>query len=387
MTYVRYWGSHFKHPRTCHLLRATMRSVRQAGWKSYLVCSRPPDDPRLAEEIFGAGTEIVYLPRPRRNFDPACVWRAYRLFRRLNCTVMHCDNMHTSPLIGAALAGVPVRLWSKRSMNPVYETMRKPTLRDRIAISLRVSCWLATRVLAVSTAVKEELIELGIPTGKLAVLPNPAEIERLSEETRRQVRTELGYGDDEVVFTTIGHAVPVKGWDVLLQSFAQVAKHYPRARLQFVGSITGAREREYYQCLNASIRTWGLADRVRFLGDQPDIRVPLAAADVFILPSRSEGNSNALTEAMMFGLPCIATKVGAAADVIAHGENGWLVERNDAEELRDAMLSLARDQGLRQRIVSTVLAQGRCAPTFSEYSDQFVQICREQLDANSTRKA
>jgi len=213
VTYVRYWCSYLKHPYTSHLLGATMQSVRRAGWKAVLVCSRPPDDPRLANEIVETGTEIVYLPRPRGNFDPACVWHAYRLLKRFDCTIMHCDNMHTSPLIGATLAGVPVRLWSKRSMNTVYETMREATLRDRIAISLRITCWLATQVLAVSSVVKQELVDLGIADAKLRVLPNPAEVEPFNGRTRHVARTELGYGDEDMVFTTVGHAVPVKGWD------------------------------------------------------------------------------------------------------------------------------------------------------------------------------
>ncbi len=89
----------------------------------------------------------------------------------------------------------------------------------------------------------------------------------------------------------------------------------------------------------------------------------------------------------MCGLPCVATRVGAAADVIASGDNGLLVERGNEEELGDAMLSLANDQELRGRIASAVRAQGKCAPTFSEYGDQFVEICRKLLNANPPRKA
>lgn len=74
------------------------------------------------------------------------VARACALCRRLKCSVFHCDNMHTSPLIGAAVAQVPVRIWYKRSMNAHFEECRGPGWRERLAVSTRLSCCLATRV-------------------------------------------------------------------------------------------------------------------------------------------------------------------------------------------------------------------------------------------------
>ena len=148
VTYVRYWGSNFKRPRHSNYFAGIMRSVVDAGWESYLVCSHPPVDSQLADAVLQTGTKIVYLPRAKGNFDMGCIWRVYRLCKHLNCHIMHCDNMHTSPLIGAALAGVPIRLWSKHSMNRVYEDGGRKTLRDRIAISTRLSSRLATRILA-----------------------------------------------------------------------------------------------------------------------------------------------------------------------------------------------------------------------------------------------
>jgi hypothetical protein len=62
--------------------------------------------------------------------------------------ILHCDNTHTSPLIGAWLAGVKIRLWTKHAMEPAFEAGTQPGLRDRLAVSLRVSTSLATKTLA-----------------------------------------------------------------------------------------------------------------------------------------------------------------------------------------------------------------------------------------------
>ncbi len=378
--YLRYWGSHLKRPENSALFAGTVRRMRDAGFVPYLVCSRPPDDPQLEKGIIDAGAEIVYQQRPRQNFDVACIWRVYRLCRRIGCDIMHCDNMHTSPLIGAALAGVPVRIWSKRSMNSAYEMMREPTWRDRVVISVRTSCWLATRVLPVSEAVRDELAALGVASSKLTVLPNPVEVSPRNTKIRSQARAELGYRDDAIVFTTVGHAVPVKGWDVLLEAFRGTAGRCPEARLLYVGSTSDEHEQRHYQLLRKSIGEWGLGDRVRFLGHQPELQKALAASDVFVVSSRSEGYGNMLVEAMTFGLPCISTRVRCATDLIEDGVNGMLVERGDASQLCDAMTATASDHAFRAQLACAVQGQKKYAPTFSEHGRQLAKICRELLE-------
>jgi glycosyltransferase involved in cell wall biosynthesis len=328
------------------------------------------------------GAEIIYLPCARHNFDVACIWHTYQLCKRLGCDVVHCDNIHASPLIGAALAGVPVRLWSKHSMSPAYETMRQMTLRDRVVPSTRMSARLATRILAVSTAVRNELVDLGIPSSKIMVCPNPVETGRTVGRDR-EARTKLGYGDDAVVFTTVGHAVPVKGWDILLHAFAAVVSKWPHARLQLVGSVTDKHEQEHYSVLQRYVHQAGIANYVCFRGACPEVWSILAATDVFVLPSRSEGYSNALLEAMTAGLPCIAARVGAAADVIEDGVNGLLVGRGNEDQLCNAMVSLAASPERRAQMADAVRARGQYAPTFSEYGDRLVEICKELLRIKS----
>jgi glycosyltransferase involved in cell wall biosynthesis len=267
-------------------------------------------------------------------------------------------------------------------MNPAYEMMRQATFRERVAISIRISAWLSTRILPVSPAVKNELVDMGIPSSKLIVCLNTVEVRPINGKMRSQAKEELGYKDGEIVFTTVGHAGPVKGWDILLSSFARIVGECPSSRLQLVGSVTGVKEREHYSVLENCIRKWGIADYVSFLGQQPDITNVLAATDVFVLPSRSEGNSGALLEAMTYRLPCIATKVGYAPDLIENGVNGLLVERGSEDQLSNAMISLAKNPKLRSKIVSEVKAKDKYAPTFSEYGDQLVEIYKRLLQAN-----
>lgn len=381
ITHIRYWGSYFKRSKQVSSLELR-RKIAKEGWNLYLVCCKPPTNPHFLDKILSTGTKIIYLPRPRRNFDLGCIWRAYRLCRRLKCDIFHCDNMHTSPLIGAALAGVPVRIWSKRAMNSAYEKQKKLTFRDRLIISVRVSVWLSTKVLAVSNAVKEELVGLGFPPSKFIVFPNAINVGKISGSERCHKRSKYGDKNGQVVFTTIGHAVPVKGWDILIRSFAAVLNEYPDAKLQLVGSVTGINEREHFRSLENYIRDLGIADNVCFLGKVQDISKVLALSDVFVLPSRSEGYGKVLVEALMLGLPCISTKVGCATEVIDDGLNGLLVERGNEKQLSDAMLSLAKNPQLRSKIAHAVQARNNYAPTSSEYSDRLIELYKELLNEN-----
>lgn len=379
-TLIRYWGSFFKTPRQAHEFARIFAAAAARGWWTHLVCCRPPDDPDWLRPIEEVGTRIAYLPRPKRNFDAGVALRACKLCRRLECDVFHCDNMHTSPLIGATLAGVPVRLWSKRSMQPAFEEGRAATLRDRVAISVRASCTLATQVLAVSPAVRDELVALGVSPRKFTVLPNP--VPEPPPVDRRQARASLGYRDGELVIVTVGHAVPVKGWDLLLDAFERLAGDVPAARLLVVGSTSAPHERECFAELQGLIQRFRLADRVQFAGHVPNVFVPLTAADIFALPSRSEGYCNALLEALRAALPCVSARVGAAPDFIIHGENGLLVGRENVRELAGALRAICVDSDLRQRLAAGARSS-RLVWNLDQYAEGLVDLYASLLAARA----
>jgi len=107
----------------------------------------------------------------------------------------------------------------------------------------------------------------------------------------------------------------------------------------------------------------GVAESVRFTGAVEDVRVPLAAMDVFVLPSRAEGMSNALLEAMAAGLPVVATAVGGTSEVLDAGRTGLLVPPDDASALATEILGLLEDPARATRLGRA--AQGHVAEAFS----------------------
>jgi glycosyltransferase involved in cell wall biosynthesis len=331
--------------------------------------------------------DVEYLDRPRGRFSLRAIHQAYALCRRVGCDVFQCDNIHTSPLIGAFLARVPVRVWFKRSMEPAYEECRSRTLRDRIAISVRVSSALATRVATVSGAVRDELVHMGISADKIVVINNVVPRPSWPLPDRSRARAEAGYGKDDIVFCTVGHAVPVKGWDVLVDAFGELARERADVRLQLAGSTNAPHELACYEALRRRVADSGLMDLVRFTGHSTDVPGFLAAADVFVLPSRSEGNSNALNEAFAAGLPCISTRVGNAENLIREGISGLTVEREDARALATAMRRLAEDAALRRRLADGTRLPVDSPSSITAYNQEVLRLYESLLQSSGRLSA
>jgi glycosyltransferase involved in cell wall biosynthesis len=255
----------------------------------------------------------------------------------------------------------------------------RETIRDKVVVSVRLSCLLATKTLAVSKAVRDELIRLRIPSSRLIVFNNPRDTTILRAVDRDKARAACGYTQSEIVIITIGHAVPAKGWDILLRAFSDIASEVPQARLLFVGSINADSERLHYEKLARFVDESGLKMKVRFTGHLTDIAEALAASDIFVFPSRSEGFGLALAEGFLAGLPCIATPTGIASELIRPGINGFLVERNDHSSLTRVLLMLTKDSNLRKRLTEGAKITPLGFPTPEEHGERLFSLYESLL--------
>jgi glycosyltransferase involved in cell wall biosynthesis len=127
----------------------------------------------------------------------------------------------------------------------------------------------------------------------------------------------------------------------------RIRKEFQEAKFLIVGGVS---EAGHFQELRALVQALNLEENVRFLGEIGDIKQVLRECTVFCLPSRSEGFSNALIEAMGCGLPCVATRVGGNAEALEEGKSGYLVASEDAAAMADRILQLLRDPVLARRM-------------------------------------
>lgn len=203
----------------------------------------------------------------------------------------------------------------------------------------------ADRVICVSEAVEEEVRRrFGVDDSQTRVVVNGIDIgafPMLGDEEARTVRRELAVADDERLVLNVGRIDRQKGQDLLVRAFRGVARRHPRARLAVVGAVgrssASAEARRYHLRLRSMVEADGLEDRVHLLGWRDDVPRLLAAADVYVQPSRWEGWPLALVEAMAAGLPVVASDCSGRPTGFVDGEHGWIVPTEDVGALGEAL--------------------------------------------------
>jgi glycosyltransferase involved in cell wall biosynthesis len=173
------------------------------------------------------------------------------------------------------------------------------------------------------------------------------------EETRARVRRDLGIPEDAVVAITVANLRREKDYPNLLRAAQLVLGRSPGLVVLAVGQ--GPLEQEV-----ASLhRELDLGERVRLLGHRTDVPDLLAASDLFVLASAHEGLPVSIMEAMLAGLPVVATAVGGVPEAVDDGVTGALVPAHDAPALADALESLVADPERRASMGAAARARGR----------------------------
>ncbi len=199
-------------------------------------------------------------------------------------------------------------------------------------------------VVTVSEAVAEMVrCTEGVPDGKIRVIPNGTALPP-SPGDGAAVRREWGVSPETCVLIHVANLKPVKGHRYLLEALRALRG---TGRLVLLVSIG---EDDMDGALQEEARRLGVADAVRWLGKRDDVPRLLAGADIGVMPSLSEGMSNAVLEYMAAGRPVVATRVGGNPETVAEGETGLLVPPEDATALADALRILIDDPNLRRRM-------------------------------------
>ncbi|MBN2331336.1 MAG: glycosyltransferase family 4 protein [Candidatus Aenigmarchaeota archaeon] len=183
----------------------------------------------------------------------------------------------------------------------------------------------------------QALFNLGLDNGHVILTGFPVHRFRQVRVSARSKRSELGLGDSTVI-TSVARFVPVKGLAYLLEAFAGLGEC---ARLLLVGSGPELEK------LRNKAKALGIMDRVIFAGFRHDIPEILSVSDIFVISSLSEGLPTSLLEAMAAGKPCIVTDIGLP---IEHMRTGIVVRPRDSFALRNGILALMNDAGLRKRL-------------------------------------
>jgi glycosyltransferase involved in cell wall biosynthesis len=293
---------------------------------SILTFAADPESPALKS----APCPIYLLPL-QRTYDLAAMKAALHLRRFLKQQrVRIVQTFFESSDIWAGFVTKTLSnsrlIWSRRDMG-ILRTRKHE-------IVYRLLSGFPDSVFAVSELVRRHCIEVDrIDPARVKTIYNGLNLDDwdTSSQTRPAGRSHI---------TTAGNIRHVKGHDLFIKAAAALVPQFPDASFSIAGGIL---EAAYFKELQALVRDLNLADRFQFLGSITNLCEHLSSADIFVLPSRSEGFSNAIVEAMAASLPVVATDVGGNAEAVQDGVSGFIVPPEDPQALAAAIAQLLAD--------------------------------------------
>jgi teichuronic acid biosynthesis glycosyltransferase TuaC len=348
----------FVFQRTVHLARQTENSVIVVApvpyfpswlplsrWKIY---SRIPLEERVGE------LEVLH---PRYPLFPWIMMSLHAFLIVLGCLApmirlnkrfrFECIDAHfvypdsfAAVLLGKILA-VPVVVSARGTDINEYPSSR--FIRPLIRWALRN----ADGVVAVSTALREKIVELGRPREEVRVITNGIDPRLFAMMDRAEARRHLGLSQSADIAVCVAALRPVKGHKPLIQAIALLANRVPKLQLYLVGE--GPLRAE----LESMITELNLKESVFLVGRKPnnDLKIWFNAANVCCLTSENEGWPNVLSESLACGTPVVATRAGGIPEIIDSPELGILVE-SDAQSIANGLeIALSKDWD-RQKIAS-----------------------------------
>jgi glycosyltransferase involved in cell wall biosynthesis len=206
-----------------------------------------------------------------------------------------------------------------------------------------------------------EIIHNGVDLAKFA--PDPRE--------RNKLRRGLGLSEDDVVVIVVAALFPGKGHDILLDALTELGTQGVKLLIAGDGDERGR--------LELRARTLGLGAEVSFLGQRSDVPNLLRAADVFILPSYSEGLPLSVIEAMASGVPVVATRVGGIPELVIDGHNGVLVPPGSAKDIASALSRIIGDNVFAARIVAAAKQAVREAFSLQQMRERYASLYRSLI--------
>jgi glycosyltransferase involved in cell wall biosynthesis len=335
------------------LLALTVRELKRSTHTSVVahVLDRPRD---WREQIENDGTPVESLMLASPWALPQTVAGVRRLIRRWRVDLVHSHLYF--PNLAAQVAGwregVPVvsslhnlELEPEILQDNLRFTRRKQWALQQVArIGVRVG---RPTLIAVSEAVRQSALrQLGAAPEAIVTIHSGIDVDAfVPPAANPSLRDRLGLSSSSLVLVIVGRLVPLKGHRYLIEALPALRAMVPDATVLVVGD--GVQR----QPLAALATSLGVANAVRFLGAGRDlVDHALAAADIVVAPSLSEGFGLAVLEAMATSRPCVASRTGGLPEIVEHEGSGLLVPPADAGALAAALLRLARDPALRQRM-------------------------------------
>ncbi len=343
--------------------------IRNYNFDSELIFGATYDpDGKIHSDLKKRGLKFYELPclvrAPSPIKDIKALFKLIKIVKQRKPDIVRTHTSKAGALgrIAAWVAGIPV-IHTPHG-NIFYGYFSKPITLFYVIIE-RILAKITDKIVSITDNETKEALEhkIGKPEQYITI-PSGVPIKHfhnLPKEMGIAFRKENVIPEEAILFVSVGRLEPVKGFDILLQSFALASKGRENMYLMIVGD---GNEKD---SLKSLVELLGIARYVRFVGAMDDIRPALAAADIFVLASRNEGMGRVIVEALAASLPIIGSNVCGIASLIKHDFNGMLARPLDPESFAKAMIELADNPAKREE-----LAEHGWESVYPQYDEDFV---------------
>jgi sugar transferase (PEP-CTERM/EpsH1 system associated) len=271
----------------------------------------------------------IFEMQKKEGNDITIIFKIVKLIKMLRPDIVHTRNWGSiDGIYSARIAGTPVIIHGEHGWNiddPIGKNYRRRMAR-------RIISPMVTSFIVVSEDMKNWLINsIGIKRSKVKKIINGVDTAKFRPVTENALDLNFKLKRGEITIGTVGRLDPIKNHDLLIKAFDKINSKY-KMKLVIVGK---GPERKHLENLKNKL---SCRDRIVFMGERSNINEILRNWDIFVLPSKNEGMSNTILEAMATGLPIIASKVGGNPELVSDGMTGLLISNGNIEDLRRAVV-------------------------------------------------
>ena len=283
------------------------------------------------------GPDLVPLA-PVNEIDLATAWKLSKIIRQWKPEIVHAHDPHAVSMASLAMSfGAPA---------PRPKTIASRRVDFHLQ-SHAFSQWKYRQVdgfIAASHAIKQILVSDGIPAGRIEVVHDGIDVEKIQHRPVIDVHAEYWLPHGVPVIVNVGALVGHKGQKYLIEAMPMVLREVPDAHLIIFG------EGDLRAPLEKQIKQLSLAKRVLLPGFREDVMSLMKSADLFVMSSVTEGLGSAVLDAMAMGHAVVGTRAGGIPEAVVPDETGLLVEPADAKALAAALVRLLKDAALRKQL-------------------------------------
>ncbi len=311
-----------------------------------------PGEGLFEEKLKAIGIETVHAPlvRLKKSLKPkflaTAVLGVYRSAQQLARLVKEREIscIHSNSTSAHFVGGRVAKTTGKPAIWHVRDVASIPVGGKMLGRS-------ATRIVAISHAVRDSLIRQGLPDDRMRVVHNGVDLCRFNPEADgSHIRQEHRVPTDGFVFGMLAQMVPWKRHDLFLSAAGEISTRYPQTRFWVVGDDLFGDHPDYVAALHRQVCSRGLANQVSFFGYRSEIPNIIAGMAAVVVPSDCEPFGRVVIEAMAMGKPVIATRAGGPMEIIEDGKDGILISPGAVGELSAAMDELVSEPQLGSRL-------------------------------------